>query len=170
MKENPSSPSETHAGENSRDFSRYFEGAEWELPPDTALVDEAEKALRQELLGQGWTDKEIGEFPEMAFREALINAIKHGTLEQEGVSEDEKMKRKVLVKLGFREGHVAVTIRDQGMGFNPKKVSDPTAEENLQKSSGRGMLFMNQYSDSVAFNDSGNEVTLLKLRGSRKLK
>jgi anti-sigma regulatory factor (Ser/Thr protein kinase) len=58
-------------------------------------------------------------------------------------------------------------IRDQGPGFDPSSLPDPTAPENLEKVSGRGLLLMRTFMDEVHFNDIGNEVVLIK-RGCGK--
>jgi len=53
-------------------------------------------------------------------------------------------------------------IRDQGPGFDPTSLPDPTAPENLEKVSGRGLLLMRTFMDEVHFNEVGNEVVLIK--------
>ena len=53
-------------------------------------------------------------------------------------------------------------IRDQGPGFDPAKLPDPTDPENLEKVSGRGLLLMRTFMDEVAFNETGNQVTMIK--------
>jgi anti-sigma regulatory factor (Ser/Thr protein kinase) len=57
-------------------------------------------------------------------------------------------------------------IRDEGPGFDPHKVPDPTDPENLERESGRGLLLMRSFMDSVAYNPTGNEVTLVKFPDS----
>ena len=65
--------------------------------------------------------------------------------------------------------HVAITprdarfvIRDEGPGFKPGDVPDPTDPENLERESGRGLLLMRSFMDEVSYNEQGNEVTLVK--------
>ena len=53
-------------------------------------------------------------------------------------------------------------IRDEGPGFNHKKVLDPTAAENLERIGGRGLLLIRSFMDEISYNDRGNEITLLK--------
>jgi serine/threonine-protein kinase RsbW len=55
-----------------------------------------------------------------------------------------------------------ITIEDQGCGFNPAELPDPTADENLEMNHGRGILLMRAYMSSVVFNPQGNKVTLTK--------
>ena len=90
----------------------------------------------------------------LALEEALVNACKHGN----------KMDRCKTVRVQY---HVTpqradIAIEDQGPGFNPAELPDPTADENLEMCSGRGILLMRAYMSSVVFNPSGNKVTLTK--------
>jgi anti-sigma regulatory factor (Ser/Thr protein kinase) len=56
-------------------------------------------------------------------------------------------------------------IRDQGPGFDPAQLPDPTDPENLERVSGRGLLLMRTFMDEVTFNKSGNQVTMVKRCG-----
>jgi serine/threonine-protein kinase RsbW len=78
---------------------------------------------------------------DMAVREAVTNAVLHGNRQDES-------KR---VELGFEEsgGELIVTVRDEGSGFDPSAIPDPTDAENLLKTSGRGILFMRSFMDTV---------------------
>ena len=53
-------------------------------------------------------------------------------------------------------------IRDEGPGFDPDGLPDPTDPENLTKASGRGVLLIRTFMDEVRFNDTGNEITMIK--------
>ncbi len=55
-------------------------------------------------------------------------------------------------------------IRDQGRGFDPNSLPDPTDPANLEKAAGRGVLLMRSFMDEVSYNDRGNSVTLVKRR------
>ncbi|MEZ6105268.1 MAG: ATP-binding protein [Pirellulaceae bacterium] len=56
-------------------------------------------------------------------------------------------------------------ITDEGSGFDPNAVPDPTEDENLEKTSGRGLLMMELYMSEVNFNDQGNSVRMKRRRG-----
>ena len=56
-----------------------------------------------------------------------------------------------------------IEIADQGPGFDPQDVPDPTADENLEKPGGRGVMLMRAYMDKVTFNRRGNRVSMVKL-------
>jgi len=94
----------------------------------------------------------------LALEEALVNAVKHGN----------KMDRCKIVKVQYHvsDQRADITIEDQGKGFNPAELPDPTADENLEMCSGRGILLMRAYMTSVVFNPAGNKVTLTKFNES----
>ncbi|MES3004807.1 MAG: ATP-binding protein [Patescibacteria group bacterium] len=156
-----------------------FLGNNWILPTDIGLVTTADDALGKKLEVAGW-DLESDEVLDIqvAFREALINAIAHGNLdvsipdgsfEELGVIAKAEQERnptdkKVFVDIDLDENKVEIRIRDEGKGFNWREVADPTTGEGLLKPKGRGMLFMKSYADSVIYNEQGNEVTLVKTK------
>ena len=53
-------------------------------------------------------------------------------------------------------------VRDDGRGFDPSKLPDPTDPANLQKCCGRGLFLIRTFMDEVRFNDTGNEITMIK--------
>lgn len=95
----------------------------------------------------------------IAVREAVINAIIHGNKRDPA--------RKVDVNLQARDGSIRARVRDEGAGFDQAATPDPTAGDNLMRSSGRGILVIRAFVDSVKFKfreGSGMEVTLEKTR------
>ena len=58
-------------------------------------------------------------------------------------------------------------VRDEGPGFNPGDVPDPTDPANLERESGRGLLLMRTFMDDVQFSQHGNQVTLVKRRDNK---
>ena len=90
--------------------------------------------------------------------EALSNAMLYGN------EQDPKKRVRVEVRVG--EEAITARVADQGEGFDPGDVPDPTAPTNLMKSGGRGLFLMRKLMDEVHFNDQGNVVTLvLRLEG-----
>ena len=59
-----------------------------------------------------------------------------------------------------------VRITDQGPGFDPKMLPDPTDPENLMKGSGRGLLMIRSFFDVVEHNPTGNQITMTKRVGA----
>jgi CheY-like chemotaxis protein len=117
----------------------------------------------------------------VAINEALTNAIYHGNLnvgsdlreqDEEGYFELIKQRRSQppycnrRVYLSAREsGAEAVyVVRDEGGGFDPARIPDPTAPANLTKATGRGLLLIHAFMDKVVYNDVGNQVMMIKRR------
>jgi serine/threonine-protein kinase RsbW len=93
----------------------------------------------------------------LAVEEALVNAIKHGNHE-----EPDKM---VHVEFYLSDDRFSARIADEGDGFDPADVPDPTADENLDRPGGRGIMLMRNFMSRVQYNDVGNEVVMEKLAG-----
>lgn len=115
----------------------------------------------------------------IALEESLLNAIFHGNLElssdlrQDGeeayyrLAEERRgtapfRERQVFCNARMSRAEVCVTIRDQGPGFDPTTLPDPTDPANLGRVGGRGLLLIRTFMDSVTHNKSGNEITLVK--------
>jgi anti-sigma regulatory factor (Ser/Thr protein kinase) len=115
----------------------------------------------------------------IALEEALRNAMFHGNLEltseqREGDATeyqrliDERTRsapydrRQLEVTVEITPASGRFVIRDQGPGFDPSQLPDPTDPENLERVSGRGLLLMRTFMDEVTFNRSGNQVTMVK--------
>ncbi len=90
----------------------------------------------------------------LALEEGLNNAIKHGN----------RCDPDKTVELAYdvSDEQAVFTITDQGPGFDPGRVPDPTADENLEKPCGRGIMLMRVYMDEVHYSQRGNQVCLLK--------
>ena len=90
----------------------------------------------------------------LALEEALTNAVKHGN--------DNDASKRLVVRYSIDPKRAVIMVRDEGHGFAPNRVPDPTADENLERPSGRGIMLMQAYMTRVHFNEAGNEVWLLK--------
>jgi sigma-B regulation protein RsbU (phosphoserine phosphatase) len=88
----------------------------------------------------------------VAVGEALSNAILYGNEEDPG--------KLVRVTAALRPGVAEVTVTDEGPGFDPQAVLDPTRPENRERSHGRGLFLLRSLADDVRFNARGNSVTL----------
>ncbi len=115
----------------------------------------------------------------VALSEALLNAMYHGNLEVDSElrERDEKAYRKLieerrqLAPYMDRRVHVLArespsearyVIRDDGNGFDPNRLPDPTDPANLERVSGRGLLLIRTFMDEVHHNDKGNEIVMVK--------
>ncbi len=93
----------------------------------------------------------------LALEEALVNAIKHGNKLDPG--------KRVHVEATITDRQAEIVIEDEGPGFDRTCVPDPTAEENLDKCSGRGILLMEAYMSSVEYSNRGRRVRMIKKNG-----
>ena len=117
----------------------------------------------------------------VALHEALTNAIFHGNLELSSTLKetDEKLfyqlakdrvkqapyaERRVHVTARLNRDEAAFSIRDDGPGFDPTLLPDPTDPSNLGKPSGRGLLLIQTFMDHVEHNAIGNEIKMVKHR------
>lgn len=96
---------------------------------------------------------------DMAVRESVANAVKHGNLLDE--------TKKVELSFSNLPSGLEITIRDFGKGFAVEEIPDPTNPENLLKANGRGILFMRSFMDEVEWSNhagGGMVVKMLKKR------
>ena len=102
-----------------------------------------------------WSKKEQLDI-HLCLEEAFMNAIKHGN--------DNDAEKCVDTRCWVSQEIFRIEISDEGPGFDMEDVPDPTAEENLTNTGGRGLMLMKHYMDLVRYNDSGNLVLLEKYR------
>jgi serine/threonine-protein kinase RsbW len=88
----------------------------------------------------------------VAALEAVNNAIIHGNKSDPG--------KLVDVEIDFKDNDITITVTDEGNGFRPEKIPDPTLPENIEELSGRGVFLMSKLADSIKFNEKGNSVTM----------
>lgn len=96
---------------------------------------------------------------DLAVREAVTNAILHGNRQDEAKS--------VVVHFKSSPDAIEITVRDQGAGFDPGSIPDPTDPQNILKASGRGILFMRTFMDEVEWlqhAEGGTAVRMTKKR------
>jgi CheY-like chemotaxis protein/anti-sigma regulatory factor (Ser/Thr protein kinase) len=115
----------------------------------------------------------------MAMAEALANALYHGNLEMSSAIQEQDdaaydtlleqrlhqppyCDRHIHVSVKLCRSEAVFTIRDEGPGFDPSSLPDPTDPANLERVSGRGLLLIRAFMDGVSYNSQGNEVTLVK--------
>jgi serine/threonine-protein kinase RsbW len=124
------------------------------IPSDTAEARRVQDEIEQQLIARRASDQEIFSV-RLALEEALVNAIKHGNQMDQ--------TKKVQVSYRFVADRFEVLITDEGPGFDPSDVPDPTAVENLERPCGRGLMLMRHYMTEVAYNERGNGVSMVKV-------
>jgi len=153
---------------------------EYELLNDSALVPALIGKVQNQISEMGLCD--ASELMQLgtALDEALVNAIIHGNLEvpselrevEDGRSylaltnERRHLRpfsdRKVYVKARTTRNEAVVVIRDEGPGFDPGKIPDPTDLSNLERVSGRGLFLINAFMDQVIHENNGTQITMIK--------
>ena len=129
------------------------------IPSDTTagrrILDEVLEALK----ARHWAKRDVFGI-HLALEEALVNAIMHGNR-----SDSDKQVR---VSCRISREVVRVEITDEGEGFDPAKVPNPTDPHRLEVPSGRGVMLMKAFMSRVEYNAPGNHVVLEKERGKAK--
>ena len=88
----------------------------------------------------------------VATLEAVNNAIKHGN--------KDNPQKLVDIEIEYENDEIRISVTDEGEGFDPAVIPDPTMPENIEELSGRGVFLMTKLSDSIKFNEKGNSVTM----------
>ena len=149
------------------------------LGNDPALIGPLVNYLQQSLSAMGLCSEIETTRVGVALDEALINALHHGNLEvdsslrhddldgyhqliAERRRESPYCERRIRVSAVFDRDRVTFVVRDEGSGFDPDLLPDPTDPANLARPHGRGVLLIRTFMDEVLYNDAGNEVTLIK--------
>lgn len=149
------------------------------LENDLPLLRSLADHLRQDLIAHRVLDEAERLRIGLAVEEALLNAYYHGNLEvsselravdhkayagmaTQRATEAPYRDRRIHVTARVSPNEVVYVIRDDGSGFDPSRLPDPTDPSNLEKPSGRGLLLIQTFMDEVVFNEACNEVTLVK--------
>jgi len=84
--------------------------------------------------------------------EAVNNAIIHGNNCETG--------KYVFIEIDYKKDKLKVKVTDEGSGFQPVAVPDPTHPENIESANGRGIFLMKKLADDIKFSKKGNSVTM----------
>jgi serine/threonine-protein kinase RsbW len=131
------------------------------ISSDHAEARRVQQDVEQRLQASSANEQDVFSI-RLALEEALVNAIKHGN----------QMDRSRSVRISYRflPDRFEVRITDEGTGFDPSDVPDPTAVENLDRPCGRGLMLMRHYMTEVSFNERGNSVTMARVFRTGKKK
>ena len=129
---------------------------ELKLPSRIESVDEAAIRADEFAKEQGLGDDFVSAI-DLAIRESVANAVKHGNKFAEEKTVDLTLAR---TDEGFE-----ITVRDYGSGFQIDQIPDPTNPENLLKANGRGILFMRSFMDVVEwYNHEGGGMVVKMIK------
>ena len=131
-----------------------LETTELRFPSRIEAVEEAAAVVSEFLSRAGVGDDAVFGI-EMAVREAVTNAVSHGN----------KLDETKFVRVGLKSfpGSFEITVHDQGPGFNPSDIPDPTKDENILKTSGRGIFFMRNFMDEVEWSSDPKGGTTVRM-------
>ena len=154
---------------------------QYEIENDAAMVAPLVSHLEGDLSRMNLCEQSRLMLVGVAMHEALTNAIFHGNLElkSEQRETDEKgyyraakerryqepyRDRRVCVVATLTRDEASFQVRDEGLGFDPSLLPDPTDPANLGKVSGRGLLLIQTFMDRVEHNATGNQITMVMRR------
>ena len=123
------------------------------IPSEPAATRDVQKQVVQRLERCGYEDQNLFAI-RLALEEGMMNAIKHGNR-----NDPEKTVR---IEATVTPRRTEIIIEDQGPGFDRTNVPDPCCDENLLKTSGRGILLMEAYMDKVQYTRGGRRVKMTK--------
>jgi len=116
-------------------------------------MDRTAAVILSTMDSMGYPDESIRKM-KIVLTELLANAIDHGNKKNHS--------KKVTIGHMINRKKAVISILDEGNGFDPRSIADPTLPENLGKSCGRGLFIVNKYVDKVEYNSLGNRVTITK--------
>jgi serine/threonine-protein kinase RsbW len=130
------------------------------IPSDAAVAHRLQEEVESQLKQNHFSDHEIFGI-KLALEEALVNAIKHGNQMDQA--------KKIHISYCVLPERFEIHITDEGPGFDPCDVPDPTDVENLERPCGRGLMLMRHYMSEVRYTGRGNSVSMSKVaRNGRK--
>ena len=128
-------------------WERHFD-----IASTRAEIDDAVSEVPQACADQGF--EEAATFAiRLSLEEAMANAMMHGNAGNEA--------KRILLDCAIDADRVKMVIQDEGPGFDPDTVPDPTADENLTIASGRGLALIKAFMTQVEIPRPGNRLELL---------
>jgi serine/threonine-protein kinase RsbW len=121
------------------------------IESSTVNLRRVEEFLEEISLEAGISGESYGKIL-VSVMEAVNNAIIHGN---HGIT-----TKKVTILFRYESSLLSVTVTDEGKGFIPDNIPDPTSPENIENIRGRGVFLMRRLADSIEYNESGNSVKM----------
>ena len=125
-----------------------------EIPSDPDLMPEVESFVLNIAKGLNLPPDKYNNLA-LSVAEAISNSMLHG-------NKNDKTK-KVRINIYVDDNYLKISFKDEGKGFNPSKIPDPTKPENILKDSGRGIHIMRSFLDDLQFkfHEDGTEIILI---------
>lgn len=124
------------------------------LPGRLEAINDAAVAAAEIARRAGFDDEALFGI-DMAVREAVANAVLHGNGQDE--------TKEVDLTFVTSPQALEILVRDRGEGFNPESIPDPTAPQNILKTTGRGILFMRAFMDEVEYITHAEGGTIVRM-------
>jgi serine/threonine-protein kinase RsbW len=125
------------------------------VPSDLRAAREAEEQILRAIEQEGFASDAAFAI-RLSLEEAITNAVKHG-------NRNDRSKH-ITLRCTIDKDKAIIHVADEGSGFDPKVVPDPTEPARISLPNGRGIMLIRAYMDEVRFNDHGNEVCMIKRR------
>jgi serine/threonine-protein kinase RsbW len=126
------------------------------IPSDLTAARDLEETILQEIDATDLPSEDLFAI-KLSLEEALTNAIRHGN--------HFDPEKSVIVEWEVSDRRVEIRITDEGCGFDPGCVPDPTADENIEKPCGRGIMLIHAYMDEVSYDQQGRQLRIVKHLG-----
>lgn len=127
------------------------------IESSTANLRRVEEFLEEISLEAGITGESYGKVL-VSVMEAVNNSITHGN--------HSDLSKRVTILFKYESSTLSVTVTDEGKGFVPEMIPDPTSPENIENLRGRGVFLMRRLADTIEYNHSGNSVKMSFNRSS----
>jgi serine/threonine-protein kinase RsbW len=123
------------------------------LPADVACIEEAVELVVQHVEPRVGSTRTVRFNLRVALTEAICNAIVYGS--------DADPARRVDVRVAFGPRRIEMEVTDEGDGFDPAQVPDPTAPDRVHRADGRGLFLIRHLVHELAFNERGNTIRMV---------
>lgn len=131
-----------------------------ELPNDLRAIERSVDYLMDKGREVGFDYDRLRLNFRVGLTEALANAMLYGNCRDP--------HKRVRVEAHLTSGEIRVKVTDEGRGFDPEAVLDPTLPANRARPGGRGIFLIRQLMDRVEFNERGNSITMILLSQARE--
>ena len=130
--------------------------SEHTIPSQPGAGCDAIYEVLEELGKSDWGESDIFSV-QLAMEEAVVNAVKHGN----------RLDHRKMVRISSRlaKDLVRIEVSDEGPGFDPNRLPDPTEKCHRDSPGGRGVMLIRSFMSRVAYNAAGNQIVMEKRRG-----
>ena len=124
-----------------------------ELPNDLGAIERSVDELLDRCREAGFDESRLRLNFRVGVAEALANAMMYGNARDPA--------KRVVLEAWCDEDRIRVRVTDEGPGFDPESLPDPTLPQNVVRARGRGVFLIRELMDEVSFNEQGNSVEMV---------